>query len=150
MRRGDAVTLVGLLAGFAATGYVAARLFAGDPWGVGAWFLGGAVVHDLVLVPVYALADALLVMAVRRHPRAEPLGVPWINHVRFPVVISGILLLVWSPIVFRLPPAYQLFTGQSTAPYLSSWLAITGVLFAISATGYALRVGRARYRSRPA
>jgi hypothetical protein len=146
MRRGDAARLLGLLAGFAVTGYVAVRLFAGDPCGVGSWFLGGAVLHDLVLFPAYALADFLLVMAIRRHPGAEPLGVPWINHVRFPVVISGILLLVWSPIIFRLPPAYQLSTGQSTAPYLGSWLTITGTLFAISATGYLLRLGRARPR----
>ncbi|HEY2765594.1 MAG TPA: hypothetical protein VGJ13_16520 [Pseudonocardiaceae bacterium] len=150
MRGGDTVRLLGLLAGFAVTGYVAVRLFAGGPWGVGYWFLGGAVLHDLVLFPVYAVADFLLVIAIRRHPRAEPLGVPWINHVRFPVVISGILLLVWSPIIFRLPLAYPLFTGQGTAPYLGSWLAITGGLFAISATGYALRLGRARYWSRPA
>ncbi|MGH4018394.1 MAG: hypothetical protein ACRDT0_03950 [Pseudonocardiaceae bacterium] len=142
--------LLALLASFTLTGYAAVRLFAGNPWGMAYWFLGSVVAHDLVLFPLYALADSSMVAVLRRRRVAEPLGVPWINHLRFPVVISGILLLVWSPIIFRLPPGYQIITGLSTDPYLERWLAVTGVLFAVSAATYAVRLRRARHQPRPA
>ncbi len=142
--------LLAMLAAFVVIGYVALRLFTGHPWAVASWLLGGAVVHDLVLFPLYAVTDAALVLAIRRYPGLQPQGVAWINHLRFPAVISGVLLLVWSPIILRLPPAYPVVTGLRTDPYLGRWAAVAGALFAISAVGYAGRLVRARWRSRTA
>lgn len=137
----EALRVLVLLAGFAFTGYVAVRLSARQPAGVAYWFVGSAVAHDLVLFPLYAVADAALVRTLRRRPvLAAVRGVPWLNHLRFPVVISDLLLLVWSPLVFRVPRGYHGITGLTPDPYLGRWAAVTGTLFALSAVAYAARV----------
>ncbi|MGH4003735.1 MAG: hypothetical protein ACRDSO_06460 [Pseudonocardiaceae bacterium] len=140
------VPLLALLASFAVAGYAGVRLLAGNPTGVGAWFVGSAVVHDLVLFPLYAGADAALVMLLRRRPAlATVAGLPWLNYLRVPAVISGVLLLVWSPLILRLPTAaYFDASGLSAQPYLSRWLAVTAALFAISAVTLAVRVATVR------
>jgi hypothetical protein len=143
------VVLLALLASFVVAGYAGVRLLAGNPVGVGAWFVGSAVVHDLVLFPLYAGVDAALVTLLRRRPAlATVAGVPWLNHLRVPAVVSGVLLLVWSPLILRLPTAYQESSGLSVQPFLPRWLAVTAVLFAISATTLAVRVARIRPRTR--
>lgn len=140
------VTLLALLASFAVAGYAGVRLLAGNPTGVGAWFVGSAVVHDLVLFPLYAGLDAALVMLLHRRPAlATVAGVPWLNYLRVPAVVSGVLLLVWSPLILRLPTAtYFDASGLSAQPFLPRWLAVTAVLFAISAVTLVLRIVRIR------
>jgi hypothetical protein len=141
--------LLGLLASLALAGYGASRV-AQLPQAtrVAVWFVGGAIGHDLVLWPLYALADRGAVRAARRHPDRLP-RTPWINHLRVPAVISGVLLAVSFPLVLRLSPGpYQAATGLTPAPYLQRWLLITGTLFALSAIIYAVRVGRATRLSR--
>ncbi len=139
------VPLLALLASFAVAGYAGVRLLAGDPVGVGAWFVGSAVVHDLVLFPLYAGADAALVMLLRRRPAlATVAGVPWLNYLRVPAVISGLLLLVWSPLILRVPTVYSEASGLSAQPFLPRWLTVTVVLFAISAATLAVRVATLR------
>ena len=49
--------LLALLGCFALAGYAAARLVPSRPLGVAAWFLGAVVGHDLLLMPLYSLAD---------------------------------------------------------------------------------------------
>jgi hypothetical protein len=139
------VALLALLASFVVAGYAGVRLLSGNPVGVGAWFVGSAVVHDLVLFPLYAGVDAALVALLRRRPAlATVAGVPWLNHLRGPAVVSGVLLLVWSPLILRLPTTYQEASGLSAQPFLPRWLAVTAVLFAISAATLAVRVARIR------
>lgn len=136
--------LLALLASFALTGYAAIRLFNGPALGIAYWVLGSAVAHDLVLVPLYAVADAALVRVLQRRPY-QPTDVPWINHLRFPAVISGTLLIVWVPLVFGLSTRlYGLVSGLTTEPYFERWLLVTGALFALSGLVYALRLRRAR------
>jgi hypothetical protein len=139
------VALLALLASFVVAGYAGVRLLAGNPVGVGAWFVGSAVVHDLMLFPLYAGVDAALVTLLRRRSAlATVAGVPWLNHLRVPAVISGVLLLVWSPLILRVPTAYFEASGLSAQPFLPRWLAVTAVLFAISAATLAVRVARIR------
>jgi hypothetical protein len=139
------VALLALLASFVVAGYAGVRLLSGNPVGVGAWFVGSAVVHDLVLFPLYAGVDAVLVTLLRRRPAlATVAGVPWLNHLRVPAVVSGVLLLVWSPLILRVPTAYQEASGLSAQPFLPRWLAVTAVLFAISAITLAVRVATVR------
>ncbi|MGH3899263.1 MAG: hypothetical protein ACRDTA_13690 [Pseudonocardiaceae bacterium] len=142
----NGVPLLALLASFVVAGYAGVRLLTGNPIGIGAWFVGSAVVHDLVLFPLYAGADAALVMLLRRRPAlATVAGVPWLNHLRVPVVVSGVLLLVWSPLILRLSTATYLdASGLSTQPYLPRWLAVTAALFTISAVILAVRVTKVR------
>ena len=145
MTRHGPVALLALLASFVVAGYAGVRLLSGNPVGVGAWFVGSAVVHDLVLFPLYAGVDAALVALLRRRPAlATVASVPWLNHLRVPAVVSGVLLLVWSPLILRVPTAYQEASGLSAQPFLPRWLAVTAVLFAISAITLAVRVATVR------
>ena len=53
------------------------------------WFAGAVLLHDLVLFPLYAAGDRLLLLAL---PRTR---VPLVNHVRIPVLGSGLALLMF-------------------------------------------------------
>ncbi len=135
MTRREGVQLLALLASFVVAGYAGIRLLAGNVIGTGVWFVGSAVVHDLVLFPLYAGIDAALVLLLRWRPEwATVAGVRWLNYLRVPVVISGLLLLVWSPLILRVSNgAYYAASGLSAQPFAPRWLAVTAVLFAISA-----------------
>ncbi|MEU9157415.1 hypothetical protein AB0D59_44510 [Streptomyces sp. NPDC048417] len=137
--------LLVLIASFALTGYAMVCLFAVQPWEVAIWFVGAAILHDLILLPLYSLAD-LSALSVLRH-RADASDrptVPWINHLRVPAFLSGLLLLVWFPLILRLAVPYPGDTGLSDSVYLGRWLAITGGLFAASAVAFAVRLRRVR------
>lgn len=123
------------------------RLFAVRPREVAIWFVGAAVLHDLILLPLYSLAD-LSALSVLRHRTTDTPTVPWINYLRVPAFLSGLLLLVWFPLVLRLAVPYPGDTGLSDSVYLGRWLAITGVAFAASAVAFALRLRLARRAGR--
>lgn len=136
--------LLALLGCFALTGYVAV-LLAEVPTlpRMLLWFCGSIVAHDLLLFPLYALADRSLRGASRlrrRRPR-----VPAVNHVRLPVLGSGLLLLLFLPgIVQQGAGTYLAATGQTQEPFLERWLLISGSFFLISALCYAMRAGFSR------
>ncbi len=142
--------LLALLASFAFAGYVVDRLTTvNDHVGIAIWFLVTLVAHDLALFPLYSLADRSLSLRARRHPEALP-KVPWINYVRVPVAISGMLLLVSFPLVFRLDVGdYRSATGLAPNPYLGRWLLITAGLFFASAVVCGYRIGSRRRRQVP-
>ena len=75
-------------------------------------------------------------------------GPPLLNYVRIPVAFSLLLLMVFFPLILGLSqPEYHRASGLSTEPYLWRWLAITGVMFAISAVSYAVRTRRTARRT---
>jgi hypothetical protein len=129
------------IACFAIAGYAANKLAAGgDVKGILIWLIGAVIGHDLILFPLYALADRSIMTIFRRRPPALP-AVPWINYVRVPVVFSAILLLIWFPLIFRLPTQFQAdHTTLPLTPYMGRWLAVTGALFLLSAVAYAVRL----------
>jgi hypothetical protein len=131
--------LLAMLGCFALAGYAAARLVPANAIGVPVWFAAAVIGPDLVLMPLYTLADRSA-MAVLRHRPARLPAVPMINYVRVPVVLSGLLLLIWFPLIFRLPSPYHATTTLSANPYLMHWLAVSGVLFLLSALALALRL----------
>jgi len=131
--------LLALLACFGLAGYAAARLIPSRPVAVLAWFLGAVIGHDLLLVPLYSLADRSVTAAIR-HREPELPVTPWVNYVRVPGALSGLLLLVWFPLILRLRSPYQASTGLSADPYAWHWLAVTGALFLLSAVAFALRL----------
>ncbi|MGW7447514.1 hypothetical protein [Kitasatospora sp. NPDC054795] len=141
--------LLALLASFALTGYAAVRLLAAQPLAVAVWFVGAAVAHDLILFPLYSIADLSARSVLRRPPESVP-AVPWINHLRVPAALSALLLLVWFPLILRLSEPYPGATGLTDEVYLGRWLAITGVLFGAAAVGLAFRIRRARRTGRSA
>lgn len=137
--------LLTLLALFVVTGYAASRLLMNPAWlQVAIWFVGAAVVWDLVVGPLYVLADRVLrgvLPAVR--------GISLLNHVRAPAVVSSLLLLMFAPLIFqRTDEIFALKAGLPADPYLSRWLLLTVGLFAASALVFGLRVLRAGGRGR--
>lgn len=145
MRRYGAhpLNLLALLASFALAGYAARLLLHSNPVGVIAWFVGAAIGHDLLMLPLYAIADGGLARLWRRHPSRLPMA-PWINYLRVPVLSSALLLLVYLPSIARLSPNYQAITGLSSAGYLNRWLAVTGAMFVLSALAFAIQLRRKR------
>ena len=138
------LTMVGC---FALAGYAAAELLPNNAVGIPVWFAGAVIGHDLILMPLYTLADRSA-MAVFRHRQPSLPAVPWINYLRVPAALSGMLLLIWFPLIFRLPARFPATTTLSLDPYLWHWLAVTGALFLLSATALALRLGAARRGTR--
>lgn len=144
--------LLTLIAGFALLGYVVATVKPGALWNphvwwqsIIVWFAAAIVAHDLVLFPVYALADGLLSRGVARLP---PVRVPVLNHIRVPALGAGLTLLVFLPgIIEQGGPTYTAATGQTQDPFLGRWLLLTAVLFGVSAAIYAIRLAMARGRS---
>jgi hypothetical protein len=167
------VHLLATLATLAVTAYVAMRVVdgsVGSPIGFLVWFVAAIVAHDFVLLPLYSLLDRLPLRAAgvrralpederrlvlgRREGRwvVEPAGrtvgpraVSAINHVRFPALVSGLMLLLFFPLVLGLAEEeYALVSGQSTDGFLERWALLTATLFALSAAAYAVRRLRAR------
>jgi hypothetical protein len=128
---------------FAIAGYALAQIVrGGSVVNFAIWFVGAAVLHDLLLFPFYSVLDRLAGQP-RRHRRAA--RVPTVNYVRVPALISGLLLLVYFPLIFGLAGHnYYLVTGHHLHGYARNWLLVTAVLFAGSGLLYAIRVLRAR------
>jgi hypothetical protein len=141
--------LLTMLGCFALAGYAAAELLPNNAIGIPVWFVGAVIGHDLILMPMYTVADRSAT-AVFRHRRPQLPAVPWINYLRIPTALSGMLLLIWFPLIFRLPRRFTATTTLSLDPYLWHWLAVTGALFLLSAAALAvrLRMGHARRTTR--
>jgi hypothetical protein len=136
------LTLIGCLT---LGGYAADKLLPGNPAGILAWLAGAVIGHDLVLMPLYTLADRSVTEIFRHRPPRLP-AIGWINYLRVPAALSGILLLIWFPLIFRLPARFPDTTTLPLDPYLWHWLAVTGVLFLLSAIALAIRLRPRRQR----
>ena len=108
------------------------------------------VAHDLVFVPAYTGLDRLFRATLARLPLPSRTGLPVINHVRAPVVISALLLIIYFPLISgRSDGAYFAISGHHLTHYLRNWLLITAALFLASGLIYLGRVVRARVRLTP-
>ncbi|CAL9582517.1 hypothetical protein SUDANB60_05044 [Streptomyces sp. enrichment culture] len=135
---GDPFRLLVLLCSLALCAYAGVRLLDGDRLMITVWFVGAALVHDLVLLPLYAAADRALVTVTAGRTA-------WVNHVRVPAALSGLLLLVWLPLISgRVSERYAAVTALSADGFAARWLLITAALFAGSAVLFAVRAGRRR------
>lgn len=135
---GSPLQLLLLACSFAFTAYAGVRLLAGDWLGVALWFVGAALLHDLVLLPLYAAADRAVVRGLGAVRRRE-----WTPYVRVPAALSGLLLLVWFPLISGMVERrYRLVTGMPAEVFLARWLLITAALFGGSALLLVLRLRR--------
>ncbi len=143
---GSPFQLLLLVCSFALAAYAGVRLLADDWFGVALWFVGAALLHDLVLLPLYSVADRALLRGCGAAGHRD-LAV----HVRVPAALSGLLLLVWFPLIGgTVDERYRLVTGLSPDGFLTRWLLITAALFGGSALLLALRLRRAAKRRPPA
>ncbi|MER6330223.1 hypothetical protein [Streptomyces sp. NPDC001034] len=135
---GSPFPLLLLACSFALAAYAGVRLFAGDRLAVALWIVGAALLHDLVLLPLYSVADRTLVRGLDAVGRRA-----WTPYVRVPAALSGLLLLVWFPLISgRAAERYRLTTGLSPDGFAARWLLITAVLFGGSASLLVWRVRR--------
>ncbi|MDQ0955195.1 hypothetical protein QFZ24_009118 [Streptomyces phaeochromogenes] len=135
---GSPLQILLLACSFALAGYAGVRLLSGDRLGVTLWFVGAAVLHDLVFLPLYAALDRAVAGALGAVGRRT-----WTLYVRVPAALSGLLLLVWFPLISgRVEDSYESATGLSADGFLARWLLITAVLFGGSALLLVLRLRR--------
>ena len=109
-----------------------------------ALYVGFVIAHDLIFLPLYSGLDSVTRRALARLSARWSAKVPVINHVRAPMFISGLLLVMYSPLISgRADSAYFAESGHHLEGYLRNWLLISVVLFLGSGLIYALRVRRA-------
>src|SRR5947209_20603572 len=68
------------------------------------WFAAAIVAHDLVVLPLYSLLDRIAFGAVHRRSAPAPARerAHGLVYVRVPVLLSGLVLLVFLPEILRL------------------------------------------------
>jgi hypothetical protein len=142
--------LLTMVSGFALLGYIVATFKPATLWNPGTWwqsiavwFAAAIVGHDLLLFPLYALADRVVSTGANRRP-----GHPEVlarNYIRVPALGAGLTLLIFLPGIIQQGGAtYQAATGQTQQPFLGRWLLLTAAMFATSAVVYATRLAVAR------
>ncbi|MFG2480702.1 hypothetical protein [Streptomyces fagopyri] len=123
-----------VLASFALAGYAGIRLLNGDTLGVVIWFVGAALLHDLVLLPFYSVTDrAAQRLFSGKHAPEPGTHRPSVNYLRVPAFVAGLLFLVWWPLILRQGGKYTADTSLSPDVFLPRWLLITAALFLASA-----------------
>ena len=111
---------------------------------IAVWFVGAAVLHDMLLFPLYALADLSLrtgLRAMRGVSIPKRTVVPIVNYVRLPVLGSGLTFLMFFPGIIKQGAFfYHNATGMTQDPFLHRWLLLVAAMFGTSAMAYALRL----------
>ena len=152
--------LLGTVAAWALAGYVVTVLGPQALWNpfvwwqsIAVWFLAAIIAHDLVLFPLYALADRSVTAALAavrgrrkvpspRIPRASPL-----NYLRVPTLAAGLSLLLFFPgIIQQGQLSYVAATGQDQQPFFGRWLLLVAAVYGLSALAYAARLAVAGHR----
>ncbi len=126
-----------LLAGYAVLVLGLDELFDPDSWwqSIAVWFVGAAIAHDLLLFPAYAFGDRLLTARRTSHRPVRTL-----NHVRVPLLATGLTFLVFFPgILQQGSDAHLRASGLTQEPYLERWLLLSAAFFAVSGLVYAVR-----------
>lgn len=147
--------LLALVASFAISGAGILGWF-GRPHDVGSvlvWFAAAIAVHDLVLLPLYSVLDRVALRlhqhATRARRRSTQGAVSPTAYLRIPTILSGLLLLVFFPVIFGLGARTEFAaSGIPERGYLARWLLATGAMFALSGGAYVWARARARARGR--
>jgi len=111
------------------------------------WFIASVLLHDLLFVPVYTVLDRIALSWVRRlggRPRTVLGVVNATPYLRIPAILSGLLLLVFFPVIFGFGSQSELdASGIAESGYLARWLIASGVLFAVSGVTWGATLARA-------
>jgi len=134
---GGPLNLAVLLLCVAVAGY-AASIVVGDaawPW-MAVWFVAAVVVHDGLLSPLAAAADAVLRFCLRWFPRV-PARQTTVNYIRVPVLGAALTFLMFLPGIIRQgEPVVIGQTGLDQGPFLGRWLLLVAAMVAVSALVY--------------
>jgi hypothetical protein len=146
--------LLGTIAAWALAAYTVNKVGVHALWhprvwwqSIAFWFLASVVAHDLILFPLYAVADRFctgaLAAARNRSPAsstrrssASPL-----NYLRVPTLAAALSLLLFLPgIVQQGQSSYTAATGQDQQPFFERWLLLVVGVYGVSALAYAARL----------
>lgn len=106
-----------------------------------AWFLGAAVLHDLVALPTYSFANLALERVAR--PRRADGSPGLLNYIRIPAMMSAVLFAVYFPLILgQSRTNYINDTGHPPTGYARNWLLITLGFYVVSALVYAVKRAR--------
>jgi hypothetical protein len=145
--------LLTMAAGFALFGYTVVTVKPMTLWNphswwqsIAVWFAAAVIAHDLLLFPMYTLADRVIWTRRGRRPDRRA-RVSARNYLRVPALGSGLTLLVFLPgIIEQGASTYLAATGQTQQPFLGRWLLLTAAMFGASAVVYMVRAALARRR----
>jgi hypothetical protein len=98
---------------------------------------------DLTRNPDRTVLGAIAAAAIVGGGTRSRLRIAVLNHLRVPALLSGLLLLVWFPLVAdKGERSFMRVSGLSKDVYFGRWLLITAVLFGGSALLFLLRLRR--------
>jgi hypothetical protein len=151
---GSPLHLLVTIASFALAGYVVlvmgpATLWNRQVWwqSILVWFLAAVIGHDLILFPLYALADRSLTAVFRQRGLSSPRVSP-LNYIRVPTLAAGLSFLLFFPGIIKQGQfTYFAATGQTQEPFLGRWLLLVAVVYGLSALAYAVRLAFSVARS---
>lgn len=141
--------LLGTLAALALAAYTLSVLGISALWdpevwwqSILVWFFGAIIAHDLILFPLYALADRLTQRGLRSiAPPSPRRGASPLNYLRVPVLAVALLFLLFFPgILQQGSDTYLDATGQTQGPFLERWLLLSAGIFALSAAAFAVKL----------
>jgi len=130
----------------AISGYAITRLAgANKPALIAIWFLAALLGHDFFLYPVYTVLDRL---AARGQGLGGTNRAAWINFVRVPVLITGLVFLVSFPLILGVnAKTYRNASGLGTGRFGGRFLIFAATVFLVSAALYCLSLLRWRRRA---
>jgi hypothetical protein len=134
--------LLAVLATVTVAVYALSRIYdvIGNPNRVVLWLSGSIVAHDLVLFPLYGLLGVIAAAALAPRGNASRLRIAALNHLRAAALASGLLALVWFPLIAaKAPRTFERTSGLDVGVYGDRWLIATAVLFGGSALLLAVR-----------
>lgn len=142
--------LAGHLVVFAIAAFAIDRIAAGASLAkVIGLYIAFVIAHDLIFLPAYSGVDRVVRATLARLPDRRSARVPAINHIRVPLLISGLLLIIYLPLISgKAASGYFAATGHHLDGYLRNWLLISAALFLGSGLIYALRLRRASVKAR--
>ncbi|HEX5191889.1 MAG TPA: hypothetical protein VFW09_03740 [Solirubrobacteraceae bacterium] len=135
-----AITASFAIVAVAAINWLHARTHVGN---ILLWYLGCLLVAEFLVIPLAALLDRIA------WGRAARRGAGSV-YVRVPAMLSGLMLLVFLPLIAGLGTAnFHSTTGiEPSDRYLVRWLLASAAMFACSGLLYAGRLARSRSRGR--
>ncbi|HWF73642.1 MAG TPA: hypothetical protein VG186_09875 [Solirubrobacteraceae bacterium] len=146
------LNLLVVLFSFAITGFAVVGWFQRprDVVTVIEWFVAAILLHDLVALPLYSLLDRIAFGRLRRDRGPGRTVIGAVNstpYLRVPAILSGLLLVVFFPVIFGFGAQTELSaSGIAESGYLARWLIASGVMFALSGVAWGVAVGRGRRR----
>jgi len=131
---------------FLISGYAILRLAdATKPVLLALWFLGALLLHDFLFYPMYTPLDRA---AARGQGLSDTDRSSWINFVRVPVLLTGLVFLVWFPLILGVnAKTYRDASGLGTGRFFGRFLVFTAAVFLVSAALYCLRLLRWQRRA---